>query len=300
MSRVVVTGAAGFIGSNLVDELIDQGYEVFGIDNLSTGKMENINLKCKFNKLDLCDREAINTFMAKIRPEYVFHLAALARIQPSIEDPIKWNDNNANATLNLLWACKQAGVKKVVYSGSSSAYGDNELPYVETQIASPKNPYALSKYVGEKWCKLFSDLYGLDVTVLRYFNVYGKRQVLQGDYATVIGIFMNQKREGKPLTIVGDGTQRRDFTYVKDIVAANIAASKRKGFGLYNIGTGQSHAIKDVADMIEPDQSKRVWGLVRKTEAREVRANNAKAYSELGWAPKYTLTTGIKELVDAG
>jgi UDP-glucose 4-epimerase len=299
MTKVLVTGAAGFIGSNLVDELIAQGYEVYGIDNLSTGKKENINRKCRFTDLDLRKKGKVASYVGRIKPEYVFHLAALARIQPSIKDPITWNDNNANSTLNLLNACRKAKVLKVVYSGSSSAYGDNSLPFVENQIAGPKNPYALSKYVGEQWCKLYHDLYGLDVTVLRYFNVYGPRQVLQGDYATVVGIFLNQKREGRPLTIVGDGTQRRDFTYVKDIVAANIAAAKRPGYGLYNIGTGRSYTIKTVADMIEPDQSKRVWGLVRQTEAQDVRADNSKAKEELGWEPKFDLASGIKDLLNA-
>lgn len=297
MIKALVSGCAGFIGSNLVDELIAQGYEVFGVDNFSTGKAENINPKCRFTELDLCDRSTLEDYVSRIRPEYVFHLAALACIQPSIEDPIKWNDNNANATLNLLWACKEAGVKKVVYSGSSSAYGDNELPYVETQIAAPKNPYALSKYVGEKWCQLFSDLYELDVTVLRYFNVYGLRMIQESGYATVIGIFLNQKHEGQPLTIVGDGTQRRDFAYVKDVVAANILASKRKGFGLYNIGTGESYSVREVADIIEPDQTKRQWGLIRQAEVMEARADNSRARRELGWEPKYDLERGLSELL---
>jgi UDP-glucose 4-epimerase len=263
---------------------------------MSTGKHENIHPDCKFYRLDLTDAAAIDWYIEQTRPEVVFHLAALARIQPSIEDPIKWNNHNANATLNLLNACYKQGVKKVVYSGSSSVYGDNELPFVETQVPMPKNPYALSKAISEKWCELFVKLYGLDVTVLRYFNVYGPRQVLQGDYATVVGIFKNQRDEGRKLTIVGDGSQRRDFTYVKDIVRANILAAERGGVGPYNIGTGVSYSINEVADLIQPDTTKREYGLVRKTEAAEVRADNSRAKQELDWEPLFSLQEGIIEM----
>jgi UDP-glucose 4-epimerase len=293
--NVMVTGGAGFIGSNLVDALVEDGAEVFIVDNMSTGRYENVNAKAHFYWLDLTDAEAIDFYIEQIKPEVVFHLAALARIQPSIEDPIRWNNHNANATLNLLQACSKHGVKKVVYSGSSSVYGDNELPFVETQLPMPKNPYALSKAISEKWCELYASLYGLNVTILRYFNVYGPRQVLQGDYATVVGIFKNQRDEGRALTIVADGTQRRDFTYVKDIVRANILAAERGGVGPYNIGTGVSHSINQVADLIEPDITKRQYGLVRKTEAFEVRADNSRAKGGLGWVPRYSLEQGIMD-----
>jgi len=294
-SKALVTGNAGFIGSHLVDKLIEIGYEVYGIDNLSTGKKENINKECKFTKLDLCDGDKLFSYVDRIRPDVTFHLAALARIQPSIEDPIKWNDNNVNATLNLLVACNKAGVKKIVFSSSSSVYGDNKVPFKESQLPQPKNPYALSKYVCERWCQLFVELYGMDITILRYFNVYGKRQVLEGDYATVIGIFINQMQNGKKLTIVGDGTQKRDFTYVKDVVRANVLASNKKGFGIYNIGTGKTYKIKDVAKIIQPNDTMHEFGYQRSTEAKVTLAKNKKAKKELGWFPQHDLNDGITE-----
>jgi len=296
-TRVLVTGVAGFIGSHLADRLINYGYEVYGIDNLSTGKKENINKECKFTKLDLCDKKHLFDYIREVNPDIVFHLAALARIQPSIEDPIKWNDNNVNATLNLLVACKKSKVKKIVYSSSSSVYGDNKIPFCEKQPPQPKNPYALSKYACERWCRLFVELYDMDITVLRYFNVYGLRQVLEGDYATVIGIFLKQKEKNISLTIVGDGTQKRDFTYVKDVVMANIKASQVRGFGVYNIGTGKTYKIRDVAKMIQPDCTMHQYGLKRSTEAKVTLAKNKKAKKEIKWTPKYTLEEGIEELL---
>lgn len=304
--RYLITGACGFIGSHLADYLVGQDDAlVFGIDNLSTGSLKNIKqLKDKqnfiFTKADIRSKK-LRDVIDQIRPDYVFHLAALARIQPSIEDPIKWNENNATATLNLLEACRQVGgVKKIVYSSSSSVYGDNKVPYRESQIPMPKNPYALSKLQGEQWCKLYHDLYGLDTTVLRYFNVFGIRQVLEGDYATVVGIFLQQQKEGKNLTIVGDGEQKRDFSYIYDVVMANIMASKRKGFGLYNIGTGTNIKIKDLAKMIEPDTTKHTYGIKRTAEAQVTLAKNKKARKELGWRPIYDIKSGIEETKDYG
>lgn len=296
-SKALISGTAGFIGSHLADYLIEQGYKVYGIDNLSTGKKENINKQVKFYKIDLCNYKKLKKTINKIKPDYVFHFAALARIQPSIKDPIKWNENNATATLNLLNACRKVKtVKKFVYSSSSSIYGDNKIPFVETQEPRAKHPYGLAKLHGEQWCKLYSELYGLDTTVLRYFNVYGPRQVLEGDYATVIGIFLKQKQTNKQLTIVGDGTQKRDMTYVADVVKANVLASKRKGFGIYNIGTGQNYRIKDIAKLIQPDKSKHLYGIVRRAEAKITLASNEKARKELGWKPEYDLKMGIEEI----
>lgn len=293
----LITGNAGFIGSHMADYLISRNYEVHGIDNLSTGSKDNINKDVVFHQVDLCDYETILDIVKQIKPDYVFHFGALARIQPSIEDPIKWNFNNANATLNILEACRQTGtVKKFVYSSSSSIYGNNKVPFKEKQEARAKHPYGLSKLHGEQWCKLYSELYNLDTAVLRYFNVYGPRQVLEGDYATVVGIFMHQKEEGKKLTIVGDGTQKRDMTYVADVVRANYQATQRKGFGIYNVGTGKNYRIKDIAKMIQPDESMHKYGLVRRAEAKATLANNHKAARELKWKPRFTLEQGIAEM----
>lgn len=295
--KVLVTGNAGFIGSHLADYFINQRYEVHGIDNLSTGKEENINKDVIFHNVDLCDYKAVEDVVTSVKPDFVFHFGALARIQPSIEDPVKWNENNATATLNILEACRKAGsVKKFVYSSSSSIYGDNEIPFKEDQEPRAKHPYGLSKLHGEQWCKLYSDLYDLDTTVLRYFNVYGKRQVLEGSYATVVGIFMKQADADEELTIVGDGTQKRDMTYVLDVVKANVLATQRKGFGIYNIGTGSNYQIKDIAKMIQPDESKHKYGLVRKAEAKVTLADNRRAYEELDWTPDYSLEQGIADI----
>lgn len=293
----LVTGNAGFIGSHMSDYLIERGYLVYGIDNLSTGKIDNINLKVNFIKLDLCNGNQVERVVKSIKPDFVFHFAALARIQPSIEKPLKWNDHNAKATLNLLEACRKVGtVKKFVYSSSSSIYGNNKLPFKERQEPRAKHPYGLAKLHGEQWCKLYSELYGLDTTVLRYFNVYGPRQVLEGDYATVVGIFMKQATDGKQLTIVGDGNQKRDMTYVDDVVRANFQATQHKDFGIYNIGTGKNHKIKDIAKMIQPDEQQHKYGLVRRAEAKATLANNHKAARELHWKPRYTLEQGIADM----
>ncbi len=291
MARVVVTGCAGFIGSHLTDYLVDAGYEVYGIDNLSTGFMENVNDKCNFIKMDLCSRQETLRVIQTIKPKYVFHLAALARIQPSIKDPLKWNDHNLTATLNLLWACKKAKVKKVVFSSSSSIYGDNKIPFKESQLPDPKSPYALSKYVCERWCRLFYDMYNLDISILRYFNVYGKRQIIKGDYATVIGIFINQVKHSKPLTVVGDGKQKRDFTFIDDVVRANVLASLHEGFGIYNIGTGKNYRIIDIANMIS-NNVKFVPERINEVDA--TKASNKKAKKELRWMPLYDLEEGIR------
>lgn len=297
--KVVITGNAGFIGSHMADYMIERGYEVHGIDNLSTGRVENINEKVIFHKLDLCHRQLVEDLITDIEPTFIFHFAALARIQPSIEDPVKWNNHNADATLNLLEACRLAGsVKKFIFSSSSSIYGNNKLPFKENQEPRAKHPYGLSKLHGEQWCKLYSDLYGLDTAVLRYFNVYGKRQVLTGDYATVVGIFMHQADTGQMLTIVGDGTQKRDMTYVSDVVRANFCATQRKGFGIYNVGTGKNYKIKDIATMIQPDESQHKYGMVRRAEAKATKANIHKAARELHWKARYSLEEGIADMKD--
>lgn len=296
MKKIVITGGAGFIGSNLVDELIQQGYKnVHIIDNLTTGKRENLNPKAKFHKLDIRDLD-------KIRPvfknaEVVFHLAAQPRIQPSIKDPKTAHDTNATGTLHVLLAAKDAGVKKFVYSASSSAYGKQKsVPLREEMAPNLLNPYALQKYIGELYCRLFYHLYGLPTVCLRYFNVYGPRQATEGAYATAIGIFLRQKKMGQPMTIVGDGKQRRDFTNVKDVVAANIAAMRSKKVGkaeVINIGRGRNFSVNELAELIGGDKKFiPSWP----GEARVTLADITKAKKLLGWTPKVKLEDGIKEL----
>lgn len=297
MSKVIVTGGAGFIGSHLVDRLVDAGHEVLVIDNLSTGKKENLNPKAKFIEADIADYDSIKDYFSGA--DVVFHLAALARIQPSIKNPLPPHDANATGTLNVLWAAKNAGVGKVVYSGSSSAYGDHdpsEYPLDENAESRPTSPYAVTKMMGEQYCKLFSKLYDLPTVTLRYFNVYGERQITEGAYATVIGIFLNQRENGRAMTVIEDGAEkRRDFTHVSDVVDANILAwqSDVSGGEIFNIGYGKNFSIDEVAKIIggEIDRIPKKPG-----EYLLTLADNTKARKKLGWDPKVSLEQGVDEL----
>lgn len=298
--KCVVTGGAGFIGSNLTDELIRQGHKVVVIDNLSLGKKEHINPKAKFYKKDIRDFKSIRPLFKGA--DWVFHLAAQPRIQPSIIDPAKSFDHNVNGTFNVFLAAKEAGVKRLVYSASSSAYGDQKtLPLKETMWPGPKNPYALFKYMGEEMAHLFYTLYGLPVVCLRYFNVYGERQSTDGAYATALGIFLRQYNRGVPLTIVGDGTQKRDFTYVGDVVRANVLAAKsKKAVGhTINIGGGRSWSINEVARIIcsGNKDARCVYVPKRPGEVKVTLADTAKARKLLGWMPKMSLEEWLRKQV---
>jgi len=292
MSKCLVTGGAGFVGSNLVDALIERGDEVIVLDNLSTGKKENLNEKAKFVEVDLRNLSEIKTYFEGV--DYVFHFAALARVQPSIEDPVTYNDHNVNGTLNVLVASKDAGVKKVIYSASSSAYGDQKImPLTEDLPANPISPYGLQKYIGEEYCRLFSYVYKLPTVCLRYFNVFGPRMVLEGAYASVIGIFGRLRQEGKPLTIVGDGEQLRTYTFVKDIVRANILASESDIADGRAINAGQSseYSVNQIAEMIGGP----TVNMPSRIEPRRNLCDNSLAKKLLGWEPKVELKDWIGE-----
>ncbi len=292
MKKALVTGGAGFIGSNLVDKLISKGVEVFIIDDLSTGKEENINPKAKFLKMSLLDIKE-NTLVGK-DIDVVFHLAALARVQPSIDDPIPFNDVNVNGTLNLLVACNKAKIKRVVYSASSSCYGETTIfPTPENSPTNPLSPYGLQKYIGEQYCKMFSEVYGLDTVSLRYFNVYGERQSLDGAYKLVMGIFAQQKIEGKPLTITNDGEQKRDFTYVGDVVEANILAATHNSplnGEVFNVGNGDNYSVNELAKMFGGEKEY----IGERLEPRQTLADNSKIKNVLGWIPKGDLVSWVK------
>jgi nucleoside-diphosphate-sugar epimerase len=296
MAKCLVTGGAGFIGSNLADALIKKGHEVLVIDNLSTGKKENLNPRAEFFEKDLRDFEQIRPIFDKV--DFVFHEAALPRIPLSIQKPKESNDINIGGTLNALIASKEAGVRKFIYAASSSAAGGNAaLPMREDAPCRPLNPYALQKYVGELYCKIFYDIYGLKTVSLRYFNVYGPRQPKEGSYVPVIGIFLTQKKEGKPMTITGDGRQTRDFTHVYDVARANILAmeSDRTGSGeVINVGAGKNHSISDIAEMIGGNID---YIPLPKGEMRDTLADISKAKELLGWQPEITLEEGIKKLL---
>lgn len=295
--KYIVTGGAGFIGSHITDMLIEAGHEVHIIDNLLSGKRERINPKAVFHELDIRDVEKIAPIFNGI--DGVFHAAAQPRMQYSVEQPKLTNDINITGTLNVLLAARDAKVKRVVYSASSSAYGkNNPMPLKEDMPPEPIIPYAIQKRVGEQYCRMVSMFYGLETVCLRYFNVYGPRQTTakDGPYATVIGIFLEQRANGQKMTIVPDGKQRRDFTHVTDIARGNLLAmdSEKVGKGeIINLGTGKNNSVIEVAEMIGGEYE---FAPARMGEVPETLADNSKAKELLGWEPKITFEQGIAEL----
>lgn len=294
MSKYIVTGGAGFIGSNLTDALIGAGHEVHVIDNLSGGKKENINPKAIFHNADIRKLEELKPIFKGV--DGVFHLAALPRVQYSIEHPVETNEVNIIGTQNVLLASKEGGVKRIVYSASSSAYGDQKImPLVETMLPAPKSPYGLQKYVGEHLMRLWSEIFGIETVSLRYFNVYGPRQSDEGAYALVIAHFLKQKREGKPMTITGDGLQTRDFTHVRDVVRANILAmqSDKVGKGeVMNIGGGKQRSVLEIAKMIGGEYE----FIAPRIEPKNTLADTSRAKELIGWEPKEDFVKGLEEL----
>jgi nucleoside-diphosphate-sugar epimerase len=293
--KYVVTGGAGFIGSNLVEALVARGDEVHVIDNLSGGKKENVHDGAVFHELDVCDYDAIAPVIAGA--DTVFHLAALPRVQYSIEHPRETNEANVAGTLAVLTASKDGGVRRVVYSASSSAYGDQEtMPLTEDMPAHPLSPYGLQKYIGELYCRVFSEVYGLPTVSLRYFNVYGKNQDPDGAYALVIGKFLKQRKEGVPLTITGDGEQTRDFTHVRDVVRANLLASESPKVGkgeVMNIGAGRNYSVNTLAELVGGP----TVHVEARLEPKHTLAGTQRAKELLGWEPEIKLEDGIKELL---
>ena len=293
--KSLVTGGAGFIGSNLVDRLLEMGHEVVVIDNEHSDAHDQFywNDKAQNYKYDIRDYE--NTRPLYDGVDYVFHIAAEARIQPAIKNPIEAVSINSVGTVTVLQCSREAGVKRVVYSSTSSAYGKNQTPNVETQLDDCLNPYSVSKVNGEKLCKMYTDLFGLQTVCFRYFNVYGERQPLRGQYAPVVGIFLRQRASGEPLTIVGDGEQRRDFTYVGDVVKANVMAAisniDQDCFGqVYNVGTGINYSINEIASMIS---NSTINIPPRLGESRITLANNEKIKKTFGWRPSIRLEDWI-------
>jgi len=295
--KSLVTGGAGFIGSHLVDKLLELGHEVVVIDNEYADCHEQFywNEKAQNYKYDIRDYE--NTRPLYEGVDYVFHTAAEARIQPAILNPIEAVSINCVGTVTVLQCAREAGVKKVMYSSTSSGYGFNEPPNEETQIDDCLNPYSVSKVSGEKLCSMYTKLFGLKTVIFRYFNVYGERSPLRGQYAPVIGIFLRQRGDNESLTIVGDGEQRRDFTHVSDVVQANILAATvdadKEVYGLvYNVGNGVNYSINEIADSISDNQ---VNIPPRVGESRITLANNSRLKTTFGWEPKVNLMEWISE-----
>ena len=293
--KYVVTGGAGFIGSNLVDELVSQSHKVHVIDNFISGKKENCNKDAKYHEIDIADEANLSIIENVLdKCDTVFHCAALARVQPSILNPIKYELNNTIGIMNILKCSADMDVRRFVYSASSSAYGSTKkLPSKESDKPNPISPYANQKYYGELCCRMFSKVYNIETVSLRYFNVYGERQNLGGAYATVVGIFLNQLINKNPLTVNGDGNQKRDFTYVGDVVRANIRAAKSKNVGkgeVINIGNGENISINELAENIGGE-------VVFNEPLNEPFANLAdikKAKKLLDWEPTTDLISWIK------
>lgn len=295
MTKCLVTGAAGFIGSHLVDRLVYEGHQVIAIDNESAESNEQFywNTGAENHIADVTDYEQIKDLFKEV--EFVFHLASDARIQASFENPLKSIEVNSIGTLNVLNASANENVHRVIFASTSSAYGNTLiLPNKETDKTDCLTPYAASKVLGENLCKIYNENYYVETIILRYFNVYGERQPGSGEYATAIGRFFDQKKNNMPLTIYG-GAQRRDFTHISDVTNANMLAMytelDRHNTGkIYNIGTGKSFSILEVCGMIS-DQYEILPG--RRGEATATQADITRAQKVLGWYPKVKLEDWI-------
>jgi UDP-glucose 4-epimerase len=291
--KALVTGGAGFIGSHVVDALIARGDEVICLDDKSAPQNNTFYWNDRASNF-VGDIRSLEFRRLYAGIDVVFHLAARSRIQPTVNSPSECFSVNVMGTQEVLEASRLAGVKRVVYSASSSYYGHaSKPPFVESAPKGCMTPYSLSKWLGEEVCELYAKLYGLSTVSLRYFNVYGPREPLKGEYAPVMGLFKRQRDAGQPMTIVGDGKQRRDFTHISDVVDANLlAADKVNVTGPINIGTGRNYSINDLAQMIGGD---RLYTSERVGETRETLANNMRAREELGWSPNIRLEDYLSE-----
>jgi len=298
--KVVVTGGCGFIGSNIAEELIKKHYVVV-IDDLSTGRIENIrSLQDKENfefvRGNITDLGLLKQIFEDV--DCIFHQAAIPSVQRSVENPLDTNEANIKGTLNVLIAARDCGVKKVVYASSSSVYGDTpELPKKENMKPNPQSPYAVSKLTGEYYCKVFSEIYGIKTICLRYFNVYGPKQDPASEYAAVIPRFINRVLNNQPPIIFGDGNQTRDFTFVKDVVKANILAMEKNVEGVFNIAYGQQISINELANKIMEIVGVKlnpVYDKPRPGDIRNSLADISLAKQKLGYMPEYSLEKGLE------
>lgn len=295
MEKVIVTGGAGFIGSHIVDLLVSDGYEVHIIDNMSAGKKENINPNAILHIVDIRDMESILSLFKDVK--YVFHEAAIPQVQYSIENPIETHDINVNGMLHILEASRLNNVKRIIFASSCAVYGDQDvLPVVEDMIPSPLSPYASHKYIGEIYLKLYSEIYNIETVSLRYFNVYGPRQSVSGSYPLVIAKFLDLKKQGKPLMIVGDGENTRDYVNVLEVARANILAMKSDKVGkgeIINIGTCVQSSVNTIAELVGGEREH----VPARIEPKNTQANISKAKELLAWEPSLSLEEGIKELL---
>lgn len=298
--KVLVTGGAGFIGSNLVDALTQNGHEVYAVDNLSTGKIENINDYVIFHKMDIRAKQLIS-LIKDIVPEVVFHLAAQVSVPRSVHDPVEDVDVNVRGTINLLNVCSDVGVRRVIFSSSAAVYGIPEsLPITEAHPLKPISPYGASKAAAENYLQLYHRVSGLEYVVLRYSNVYGLRQDNAGE-GGVVSIFADRIHSGQALTIFGSGNQTRDFVYVKDIVRANLTAINCLPNSIVNICTGKATSVNELAMKM-----KNMTHLSANIQYKPGRPGDIlhsilsrnMAYKMMDWKPIYELEDGLKEMLD--
>lgn len=299
--KALVTGGAGFIGSHLVERLLKGGHDVIVLDNFSTGRLENLfaclsNDRLELKKVDVSNFQKIKDYFKGV--DWVFHLAALADIVPSIQNPLKYHKFNVEGTVSVLEAARRAGVKRFVYAASSSCYGIPEIyPMPETAEIRPQYPYALTKYIGEQYVLHWGKVYKLPVISLRLFNVYGLRSRTTGAYGAVFGVFLAQKLAGKPFTVVGDGTQTRDFTFVTDVVEAFILAAKSKLRNeVFNVGSGNHYSVNKLIELLGGG---RVVHLPKRPGEPDCTfADISKIVRRLGWKPKVSFEKGVKFMLD--
>lgn len=294
MAKALVTGGAGFIGSHVVKELLSQGHEVLVIDNFAAGRLPGrMHKGATYHEYSILDPRTKPLYHGC---DWVFHTAALSRVQFSIDQPYDSNEVNITGTLCVLLAAKEAGVKKVLYSASSSAYGDQtQLPLSEWMRPNPKSPYGLQKYAGEQYCRVFSEVYGLPTVSLRYFNVYGPGADPNGAYVLVIPKFIEARKRGEAMTIAGDGKNTRDYTHVIDVVRANLLAalSPKVGKGeVINIGAGNNVSVSKIAELIGGPTTT----VEARIEPKDTLADRALAKDLLGWEPTVAIEEGIEEL----
>lgn len=296
--KTIVTGGAGFIGSHLVDALLNEGHEVIVIDNCSTGRIENLNhifQQIKFISSDISIKGDWELEFEGV--DWVFHLAALADIVPSIERPEEYFKSNVIGTFNVLEASRKQNVKKLIYSASSSCYGiPDNYPTSESAEIKPQYPYALTKRLGEELVLHWSQIYGISSISLRFFNVYGPRSRTSGTYGAVFGVFLAQKLSNKPFTVVGDGNQTRDFTYVSDIVSAILVAVKSKTKReIYNVGSGGTVSVNKLVELLEGYP---VFIPKRPGEPDCTFADISKIKKDLGWRPRVSIEQGVKFVLE--
>lgn len=296
--KVLVTGGAGFIGSTTAEELLKAGHEVFIVDNLSTGKREYVPARAAFFPVDLLDSGDLAVVFKLVRPDAVIHQAAQISVQKSLEDPRNDADINIAGTLSLLKLCQQYNTGKIIFASSAAVYGNPQYIGVdESHPLQPESFYGLSKLTAEHYIRLFSTLYRIDYSILRYANVFGPKQDPLGE-GGVISIFMDRFVQGKPLSIYGDGEQTRDFIYVKDIAAANLAALAAGSKSTFNIGTNTQISLNTLVRRLEAISNSRLvvsYEASRPGDILHSQLNNTLARQELTWTPQYTLDQGLAE-----